>query len=102
MAKKKMKSSITPMQMYDHDTQETDIIYGDMFDDEAMINIFAKVGNVYDAQCRAAIDLTRIIVEHNEKNTLTEDKILATYHRAVGTVTQDSPMKELLDEIKQA
>ena len=67
-------------------------------DDDAALDFFEQFSHVVDVQSQIAIDLTKIIVDHQKQGTFNEEQILAIYRRAAAAVLDSSPMKSILDE----
>ena len=75
-----------------------DIFADDVMDDAAALDFFEQFSHVVDMQSQIAVDLTKIIVDHQKQGTFNEEQILAVYRRAAAAVLDSSPMKSLLDE----
>ena len=67
-------------------------------DDEAFAGVISGLIEASNQQTMAAIELTKLVVAKSSDQTMTEDKIFATFKRASKVVYDIYPLKSLLEQ----
>ncbi len=97
-APKKAAKEELDMSFFDCEDEFCDFDHFDeVVDDEMALDFFDQFSRVAETQAELALDLTKLIVEH-DKGNLDAEAILSLYRRALETVSDSSPMKSMMDE----
>ncbi len=64
-------------------------------DEEFALGIMSGLIEAYRHQQKAAIELTKLVVENNSAKPMKEEEIFSTFKRASQVVSEMSPIKEL-------
>lgn len=67
-------------------------------ENDDMLEMFQEIGHISTTQAQTAFDLVKLMVEHQEKGTLSPEKILTLYQQAFDEVSKLSPLHKLASE----
>jgi len=96
------KTSVTKNQQKQ---QEADFDFSDLLhidsspDDEVVLGMMSSLIEAYRHQQQTAIELTRLAIEKNASESMSEEEVFSTFKRAFQTVSEVSPIKELFEKI---
>lgn len=82
----------------EHESLEHDFT-GDMPANEAMLSIIKEFTKASDMQLKHSIDLTRLIVENIEQDSLTTDDIITIFEDVSEAVSEKSPANKILEQM---
>ena len=68
-------------------------------DDEMALGMMSGLIEAYRHQQKIAIELTRLVVEKNTTENMSEEEVFSTFKRASHAVSEVSPIKELFEKI---
>lgn len=68
-------------------------------DDEMALGMMSGLIEAYRHQQQIAIELTRLVVEKNTTENMSEEAVFSTFKRASTVVSEVSPIKELFEKI---
>lgn len=68
----------------------------DFLPDDSMLGLFQEALAVSGQQLNAALELTKIILDHHKKDSINEKYIFSIFRQATEVVDEVSPLKKLL------
>ena len=89
-----------------HKQQLPDLDFSDILqmdsspEEETVLGMMAGVIEAYRNQQQTAIELTRLAVEKNASESMSEEEVFSTFKRALQTVSEVSPIKELFEKMQ--
>lgn len=70
-----------------------------MGENEAMMGVMTQLLDTCRHQTQYAMELTRLIVEHAEKNSLDEAEIFRIFEKASTVVSKNNVMEDIIDKL---
>ncbi len=67
--------------------------------DEVILGMMSKLIEAHRYQQQTVIELTKLIIENNAAESMSEEEILSTFKRASQVVGENSPIEELWEKI---
>jgi hypothetical protein len=68
-------------------------------DDEVVLGMMTGLIEAYRHQQQTAVELTRLVLEKNASESMSEEEVFSTFKRASQTVSEVSPIKELFEKM---
>lgn len=95
------KTSVLKRQQkqYAPDFDFSDLPINSSPEDEIVLGMMTGLIEAYRHQQQTAIELTRLAIEKNASENMSEDEIFSTFKRASQIVSETSPIKELFEKM---
>lgn len=77
----------------------SDLMMDDSPADEVVVGMMSGLIEAYRHQQQVAIELTKLAIENNMAESMSEEEIFSTFKRASQIVGEMSPIKELWDKM---
>lgn len=87
--------------------KEPDFDFSDLFhtdsspDEAAFLGMMSGMIEAYRHQQQTAIELTRLAIEKNASDSMSEEEVFSTFKRASQAVSEVSPIKELFEKFNE-